>query len=220
MSDYIRPRDAATLILVRDNTEVLLGLRSRKHVFMPHRFVFPGGAVDPGDGRVPRPVALREPVQKKLARGCSTHRGHALAMAAVRETWEETGLLLGRESNNPPQSRSPHWRDFYAQGLVPALDVLDYVARAITPPQRVRRFDARFFLADARHAQGELRGNGELEELAFVPLDEVHKLPLASVTAALLERLAPRLRRTSRNTVDDTVPLIRNVRGQHIIEDH
>ncbi len=214
-----RIRDAATLILIRDGREVLLGRRSAKHVFMPDRFVFPGGRVDPGDGRVPQPVKLRTAVEEKLTRGCTTHRAGALAMAAVRETFEETGLLLGHPCDSPPTTRSTHWRGFYSRGYVPALDCMDYVARAITPPGRVRRFDARFFLADAARAQGSLRGNGELEELAFVPLDEVQELPLAIVTSMLFELLREELRQNPESITTSQIPFLRSTRGAASLQD-
>jgi 8-oxo-dGTP pyrophosphatase MutT (NUDIX family) len=215
-----RIRDAATLILIRDGREVLLGRRSAKHVFMPDRFVFPGGRVDPGDGRVAQPVRLRAAVERKLTRGCTPHRAGALAMAAVRETFEETGLLLGHPSDQPPRTRSPHWRDFFGRGFVPALDCMDYVARAITPPGRVRRFDARFFLADASRAHGSLQGNGELEELAFVPLEQVQELPLAIVTSMLFELLQEELRQDPEATTTREVPFLREQRGKRNLQQH
>jgi 8-oxo-dGTP pyrophosphatase MutT (NUDIX family) len=185
----LRPKDAATLIILRNNKEVLLGLRSRKHVFMPNKYVFPGGKVDGGDARVPCPIALRPQVAARLEYDCSPARARAIAMAAVRETWEETGLILGASHRPALVSQSPNWREFYAMGMVPALDKLDYIARAITPPGRVRRFDARFFMVDASHLHGDIRSNGELEDLQWVPLKSVHRLALASVTGLVLEFL-------------------------------
>lgn len=185
----MRPVDAATLIILRNRREVLMGVRSTEHVFVPGHYVFPGGRVDAGDARVPAPVRLRKTVQEKLTQSASPARARALAMAAVRETFEETGLLLGRRTAQPLTTRSPGWRAFYRRGLVPALDRLDYIARAITPPDNVRRFDARFFLADARHVQGELRGNGELHDLQWVPLAETPDLPMIGITRLVLELL-------------------------------
>ena len=92
----VRPRDAATLILVRrDGTEpkILMGKRSAGHAFMPNKFVFPGGKVDAADSRLRPPGDLHPQVLARLMKGCSQSRARGLAMAAIRETYEETGLI-------------------------------------------------------------------------------------------------------------------------------
>jgi 8-oxo-dGTP pyrophosphatase MutT (NUDIX family) len=211
----LKPKDAATLILIRDNREVLLGVRSGGHVFMPHMYVFPGGRVDPGDARVTSPHALPEEDLAKLTRSVTPARARALAMTAVRETFEETGLILGHATDQPPQTRSPHWRPFFETGHVPALDRMRYVARAITPPGGVRRFDARFFLADAQHVSGQLRGNGELEDLHWIGLDEAMTLCLSPITELVLELLGERLRGGSDS---GETPLYRSLFGKELVE--
>ncbi len=218
MTRNLRPRDAATLIILRHGREVLLGERSAGHRFMPHHYVFPGGGVDPGDARVPCPEPLMPPVASRLQRAASPARARALAMAAVRETFEETGLILGARQTAPLRTRSPAWQPFFARGYAPALQHLDYVARAITPPNLVRRFDARFFLVDARHLRGELRGNGELENLHWAPLAQLDSLPLASITRLVLELLQQRLQNTPPRP--DRIPLYRSLRGRELIEHH
>lgn len=212
----MRPRDAATLIIVRDNREVLLGVRSSSHVFMPHMYVFPGGRVDAGDARVQCPVALRTEVEAKLTRSVSPARARALAMTAVRETFEETGLVIGQRAAVPVRSASPHWKPFFALGVVPALDKLDYVARAVTPPNNLRRFDARFFLVDAIHTSGELKGNGELEDLRWVDLKQAHRLALSPITELVLNVLSERLR--GRDGDLDYIPFYRELFGKELIE--
>jgi 8-oxo-dGTP pyrophosphatase MutT (NUDIX family) len=212
----LRPRDAATLIIIKNNREVLLGVRSAGHVFMPHMYVFPGGRVDAGDSRVPCPVSMRADVEAKLMRSLSPARARALAMTAVRETFEETGLILGTPATVPVHSGSPHWQPFYAQGVVPALDKLEYVARAITPPNRVRRYDARFFLVDACHMTGKLQGNGELEDLRWVNLKQASKLALSPITELVLELLQRRLS-GDESSVED-VPFYRSLYGKELIE--
>ncbi|WP_157976598.1 NUDIX hydrolase [Parahaliea mediterranea] len=182
----MRPVDAASLVIVRNRREVLMGLRSSRHVFVPQQYVFPGGRVDAGDGRVAAPFALSEHSRQRLERSASAARSRAIAMAAVRETWEETGLLLGKPPAQTLRTRSPSWRPFYRQGLVPALQHMDYFARAITPPNNVRRFDARFFATDARHCAGRLRSNGELENLHWVPLADTAGLPMIGITRLVL----------------------------------
>jgi 8-oxo-dGTP pyrophosphatase MutT (NUDIX family) len=212
----LRPRDAATLIIVRERREVLLGVRSAGHVFMPHLYVFPGGRVDSGDARVPCPRPLRPEVEKKLLRSTSAARARALAMTAVRETFEETGLMLGERAGMPIRSRSPHWKPFFDQDQVPALHRLDYVARAITPPNRVRRYDARFFMVDAEHVGGELSGNGELEDLRWVNLKAAHRLALSPITELVLNLLAQRI--SGEPDSVEKIPFFRALNGKELIE--
>jgi 8-oxo-dGTP pyrophosphatase MutT (NUDIX family) len=198
----VRPRDAATLIILRgaqDVPRVLLGKRSAGHAFMPNKLVFPGGTLELADSRIRPPRDLHPAVQRRLCRGCSGTRARALALAAIRETYEETGLLLGERATPGLRSRSPHWAHFLRQGVVPRLDVLHYIARAITPPHRSRRFDARFFLVDAEHIQGEAQeqpaGSGELLDLQWLELSravDMAQLPL--ITRTVLRELQRRLR--------------------------
>jgi 8-oxo-dGTP pyrophosphatase MutT (NUDIX family) len=161
------PRDAAALVITRAGpreASVLLGRRHGGHVFMPNKFVFPGGRVDRGDARAPCAAPLRPEVLRALVRGCTEARARALALAAVRETFEEAGLLVGRRAAEVPRTRARAWAAFLAHGVIPALDALDYVARAITPPGEHRRYDTRFFWVDAAHvhaaASGARRGPG------------------------------------------------------------
>lgn len=186
---------------------------------MPHKYVFPGGRVDAGDARVASPIALRPEVVAKLAANATPARARALAMTAVRETFEETGLILGHAVATPPTTRSPGWRPFFARGYIPALDHLDYVARAITPTKRVRRFDARFFLVDAAHMSGELRGNGELEHLHWAPLQTATELDLSPITELVLDLLKDKLAGIAPNP-SEGVPLYRQLYGKELIEFH
>ena len=145
-----------------------MGQRGAAHRFMPNRLVFPGGAVDPGDAGAP---AFSEPpaeTSAHLLRNADPALARALAVAAARELEEETGLSLGTP---------------------PALGVLGYLCRAVTPPSQPIRFDARFFVADAGHAAGALAGSGELEELRWLPVEEVLRLDLALVTREVLRQL-------------------------------
>ena len=212
----MRPRDAATLIIVRNQREVLLGVRSAGHVFMPHMYVFPGGRVDAGDARVPCPVALRPEVEGKLLQSTTAARARALAMTAVRETFEETGLLVGTACDYPLRTRSPHWQPFFARNIAPALDKLDYVARAITPPNRVRRYDARFFMVDAKHVTGELVGNGELEDLRWVTLPAARRLALSPITELVLNLLERRL--TGVPEDPGKIPFYHELNGKELID--
>ncbi|MGB1140680.1 MAG: NUDIX hydrolase [Halioglobus sp.] len=198
----VRPKDAATLIIVRRDgrvPRVLMGQRSANHKFMPNKYVFPGGKVDPGDARLRPPHDLHPDVMSRLRLGCSETRARALAMAAIRETYEETGLVVGEPHTPTLKTRSPHWADFLQHDVNPRLDVLHYVARAITPPYRKRRFDARFFMVDAEHIQGDVHerpsGSGELLGLHWIGLDKAQEMEqLPHITRMVLGELEQRLK--------------------------
>ncbi len=164
-------RHAASLIVLRtgpSEPEVLMGLRSAGHRFMPNRLVFPGGSVDPGDASLPAATEPREDVLAALGRAARPRLARALVAAAARELEEETGLTLG----TPPR-----------------LDAVEYLCRAVTPPDSAMRFNARFLVVDAAATQGTLAGSGELEAVRFYPVSEALALDLALVTREVLERL-------------------------------
>lgn len=183
-----RPRDAASLLLLRDGRngapEVLMGRRAKRSRFMPDVYVFPGGRVDSGDGRARPTTDLRAENIAQMAVANRAGRGRALAMAAVRETFEETGLIVGRRGD--PGRPTPEWAEFARTGFAPSLDALHYVGRAITPTFVRIRFHARFFVARADAAHGELQGNGELMDLEWVPLSPPGDLHLADVTRFIM----------------------------------
>lgn len=178
----VRPRDAASLILLRRHRgewEVLMGRRARGHRFVPDYFVFPGGRVDRADRGRPALKPLREEVATAVQRHTrSRARAEALAFAAARETMEETGLVLGSGE---------------AESYRPDLDALTYYYRAITPPESPIRFHARFFMAPADAADGRLGGSGELEDLDWISIEEALRRPLVDVTEFLLNRLTRQL---------------------------
>lgn len=192
-----RPKDAATLILVRRDQakpRVLLGKRSGKHTFMPDKYVFPGGRVDAGDARAPIVGALKKPVETKL-RKHSRRAPQAFPLTAIRETWEETGLIVGRSaavSGKPPKG----WHDYYAEGAAPCLKNFQFIGRAVTPPYRPKRFDARFFMAMAEDVLIDERkpaDGAELSDLQWVTLADALKLDLPSVTQFMLSEIEDRL---------------------------
>lgn len=211
-----RPRDAATLILTRKGRagpEVLMGRRAPGHVFMASKWVFPGGRVERTDASAAFATDLSPADAGRLAREVTPRRARALALAAVRETFEETGLLLAAPA--PPVSVAGGWREFRAVGALPDLAALSYVARAITPPGRTRRFDARFFMADAAallHPE-PTAGSGELDEIAWLPLDDARAQDLPAITRFVLGEIAERLDRPDR-----PLPFVHMVRGRHVIE--
>ena len=197
----MRPRDAATLILcdrVRGNLSVLMGKRHERHKFMPGKFVFPGGAVEPADRKMSIAGPLDEIVEQKLlarTRRSSPEYARGLALAAIRETFEETGLAVGvTDVGAPEEAPNEAWAQFAATGVFPALDGLDFLARAITPPGRPRRFDARFFIADAslvaREVPGVVGAEAEFVELAWMKLEAALELDLPNITRNVLAILA------------------------------
>jgi 8-oxo-dGTP pyrophosphatase MutT (NUDIX family) len=207
-----RPRDAATLILVRRGRrpEVLMGRRAPGHVFMASKWVFPGGRIDRADFVAAAATEAAGPTRARLEAELAPRRARALCLTAVRETFEETGLIVGRAA--PAASVAGPWREFRAAGALPDLAALTYVARASTPPGRTRRFDARFFLADADAllAPEPTAGSGELDEIAWLPLDDARALDLPAITRFVLDEVSERL-----GNPDRPLPFVRMVRGAH-----
>jgi 8-oxo-dGTP pyrophosphatase MutT (NUDIX family) len=176
--------DAATILLIKREASgptVLMGHRSSAHKFMPNTFVFPGGRVDPNDHTPPTADNLHPATLHRLTRRrrVSVRRAKALALAAIRETFEETGLILGRLHGGAidPAPIAEDWRPFFEAGYVPTPAALDYIFRAVTPPNNFRRFDARFFLADANTVHGEIGGTGELVDLQWIPIPDAMGMP-------------------------------------------
>ncbi len=192
---YVEPVDAATLILLRDK-EVLMGLRNRKHIFMPNMYVFPGGRCDADDEQLEVAHTLAELQIERLSNSTNAKRANTLGLTAIRETFEETGLIVGYPGSTET-TELPAWKSFYDQGYSPALDRLEYFARAITPQGSPRRFDARFFIVDASHAHGTLKGDGELLDLQWIELEKTSELELPTVTSLVLELLKRKARGNS-----------------------
>jgi 8-oxo-dGTP pyrophosphatase MutT (NUDIX family) len=194
----LRPKDAATLILVkRDDGKprVLMGRRHEGMAFMAGKYVFPGGRVDPGDQRLLVETELRQDVLAKLTKGATPSRAKGLALAAIRETFEETGIILGERSEKLPRTKTDAWKRFFSHGLMPRLDRLEYIARAITPPNRTRRFDARFFMADAAHIGHALdrAESDELLEACWLTFEEARAQDLPTITRRMIEEVEARV---------------------------
>jgi 8-oxo-dGTP pyrophosphatase MutT (NUDIX family) len=224
----LRPRDAATLIIVERSgreARVLMGKRHAAHKFMPGKYVFPGGRVEPEDRRMSVAGALDPHVEEKLMARVprpSPTFARSIALAAIRETFEETGLAIGvGHYRGPADPPSGAWSRFAATGVYPALDDIDFLARAITPPGRPRRFDARFLVINARfiahRVEGVVHPEAELVDLVWTPLDKAHELDLPKITGLALDDLAVALdggldKRRPR-------PFYRELRGKHTREE-
>ncbi|MEM6466893.1 MAG: NUDIX hydrolase [Pseudomonadota bacterium] len=182
-------RPAATVVAL-DRTgstpRVLMGQRGAKAAFMPNRFVFPGGRVDPEDAHAPLARPLRDDVSKALSVHSTDPSPTALAAAAVRELWEETGLDLCDD-------HAPGWTALGARDVAPDASHLRFFFRAITPPGRPRRFDARFFVVPADVLSGDVVGlseaGDELSHLQWLTLGEARELPLPFITRVVLSEV-------------------------------
>jgi 8-oxo-dGTP pyrophosphatase MutT (NUDIX family) len=217
----MRPRDAATLILLDrrgDQTLVLMGRRHASHAFMPGKFVFPGGRTDPSDSRIPVAGQLHPAEEAKLVgtgSRASAARARAIALSAIRETYEEAGLLIGRKLAF--STSKPEWQDFVRHGVCPSLETLRFVARAITPPGRVRRFDTRFLAAWRSDVAVALPGGGptnELEELVWLPLAEAKQADIPTITRTILDELERRLSGDPQLQPGGPVPFYRMLRSR------
>lgn len=210
-------RDAATIIVLRDTSDgpaVLMGQRGATAAFLPGKFVFPGGAVDPNDGLAKGShLSVRD--QERLSSD-STIAPIALAAAAIRELWEETGQILGVKQpwSDPPQG----WRGFAESGFAPHAAALTFFFRAVTPAGRPRRFDARFFLAQASDLVTDpddfSDAEDELSHLQWVLLDQARNFDLPFITKVVLAELTAQLKRGGAPV---NVPYFRNDDEAHLV---
>lgn len=207
-------KDAATVIILREmraGPSVLMGQRGSKAVFMPGKFVFPGGAVDANDAQI-NVTGLPDQTAKRLAEESSL-TPHSVAAAAVRELWEETGQILGATGtwDNPPQG----WRGFAATGHIPAAP-FEMFFRAVTPQGRPRRFDARFLLADADNLKTDpddfSNAEDELSHLQWVALTDALDYDLPFITKVVLAELRAYV---DGDRVVTSVPFFRNNDEDH-----
>ena len=221
----IAPKDASTLILLdRSGAEpkVLMGKRHDRHVCMPGAYVFPGGRVDPIDRSMPVAASLDPRAEQKLMahiKRPNAAKARALALAAVRETFEETGLLLGAKASAMPAKPDNAWAAFVDAGILPDLSTMHFVARAVTPPRRKRRYDTRFFTADAstiaHRIEGKVGADFELVELVWLPLSEVkQRIELMAITEIVLRELNAQLEKGFSH--DLPVPYFHVVHGRRV----
>lgn len=221
----VRPKDAATLILIDRSGptfKVLLGRRHDRHAFLPGKFVFPGGRVEREDRHAPATGLLdacdEARLMQRMARA-SRLKARAFAVAAIREAFEETGLMIGRKVDVRP-ALPEGWRSFAQASVQPDIGELHFVARAITPPRRPRRFDTRFFAADARAVAGRIESvvspDAELVELLWVPMARATELGLLAITQIVLADLAARIAAGFGHELP--VPYYRTLRGRFVRE--
>jgi 8-oxo-dGTP pyrophosphatase MutT (NUDIX family) len=197
------PRDAATIMLIDragPQPKVLLGRRHAGHKFMPGKFVFPGGRIEAQDSNMQAATELHPDTQAKLLERVaesSAELARGFALAAVREMAEETGLLLGIKNADAPKTPADDWSVFAEAKVFPDLAQMHFIARAITPPKRPKRFDTRFFTADATLIAHKIEGvvgkSSELVELVWIPIEDAKQLDIPTITGVILEELAARV---------------------------
>jgi 8-oxo-dGTP pyrophosphatase MutT (NUDIX family) len=198
-----RPRDAASLIvwrLGRAAPEVLMGRRHARHRFMPDVMVFPGGRVDPDDHRQPAMHEMIPATRRMLERRATPGRARAIAIAAVRELHEETGLVLGERRG---------------EGVAADLGALHYICRAVTPGRRPIRFNARFLAAPAEAVHGEIAGSGELERLDWYTPEAAHRHHVADITGKVLVEFLDWLEMTPRARSSRPLVVFRGMDNRH-----
>jgi 8-oxo-dGTP pyrophosphatase MutT (NUDIX family) len=225
-SPNLRPRDSATLILIDRSgsvPKVLLGRRHERHRFLPGKFVFPGGRVEIKDRLMPTAAPLHARDSDRLMQRVkrpSIGKAAAFALAAIRETYEETGLMLGSPSPNAFPAPAEAWEPFAKAGIIPDLSAVHFIGRAITPPGRPRRFDSRFFAADfnkvIRKDEGFVGADSELVEVVWMPIAEARQLDIPGITAIVLEELQDRI--ATGMSHDHPVPLYRMLRKKFLRE--
>jgi len=211
-------RDAATVIVVRDrarNPSILMGQRGANAAFMPNKFVFPGGAVDAGDDAIALAGPL-SPFETARLSEDSARSAHALSVAALRELWEETGQILGTPATWPDAPQD--WRGFADSGHRPDASKLTFVFRAVTPQGRPRRFDARFFMVEAKHLVTDpddfTHAEDELSHLQWVPLKDARTLDLPFITEVVLAEITAGL---NHKGPPASVPFFRNDDEAHLV---
>ncbi|MEJ0052200.1 MAG: NUDIX hydrolase [Methylovirgula sp.] len=198
----VKPKAASSLILV-DTTQsvprVLMGRRNASLRFMPDKFVFPGGRVEREDRDITAADTLNESVATRLGKRNrrDAPEPRTLALAAIRETFEETGLLIG-EKATPSKTPVPQsWRAFVELGFLPRIGDLRFLARAVTPQHLPRRFDTRFFIANAAsiayRVEGVAHADAELVELRWLPIAEASELDVGNITSSILREAAQRI---------------------------
>lgn len=229
LEETARPKEAATLIVVRDGPQprILMGKRAASHRFMPNKFVFPGGRLDVIDQRLNVPGDLSPPVlgrlRKATRKDVTDRKLRGLALAAIRETFEETGIIVGRAATRCITTKNPVWRDYLRHGVEPPLEHMDFVARAITPPYRTRRFDTRFFLVHERFIQNNPEQvseiSGELNEVHWLTIDQARELDLPAITRWVIDRVEARIKLNPEKQLLQSAPFVRFINGTMLSEE-
>lgn len=213
---------ASTIVLLhgpKDNPRILMGQRASRHDFMPSVFVFPGGRVDRGDSYVAFEGDLSPRTETILEAAYSPRRARALVLAAIRETYEETGLFLTQPlSCKAKRISHPTWRSFADESQVADLDGIEVFGRAITPPHRHKRFDTWFFVKQLDSpTPPKATDSRELLNVDWFTFDQIEDLKTHRATEMMLSVLRQYL---SYDTAPPTIFFSRMVRGHFLQSDY
>jgi 8-oxo-dGTP pyrophosphatase MutT (NUDIX family) len=192
--------------------EVLMGCRHSKARFQPGVYVFPGGMLERSDFNVTPADSFDQRFVRSMGVGGSLARAQALAVAAVRETYEEVGLFVAKKTAAAASS-NPAWQDFATQNLAPRLSPMAYIGRAITPARQPIRFDARFFCIEEKYTTGNIRDNGELTDLRWIKLSRRDDFNMMKVTHLMMDMLQAKVR-----DVNAKVPFLYFINGQKVLK--
>jgi 8-oxo-dGTP pyrophosphatase MutT (NUDIX family) len=184
------PRQASTVLLLRDGAaglEVYLQRRTRGMPFAGGMTAYLGGGVDPRDGDIETAWAGPPPADWAAAFGCDERLARELVCAAVRETFEEAGVLLAGPAGGAdvvvPDVSGDDWETqrqallsrelslaglLAARGLAVRADLLRPFAHWITPPVEPRRYDTKFFAAALPSGQEARHVSGEADEVSWL----------------------------------------------------
>lgn len=219
MPRAVKPKRAATIVLIqggKDNPRILMGQRGKGHDFMPSIYVFPGGRVDRSDSYAPYTGSLSPRTESILEAAYAPRAARALLLTAIRETYEETSLILGRKEQSSKNMTDPSWRDILDHGFMPDLSGIEVFGRAITPPHRHKRFDTWFFV---KHLEGDVADTADSAELLNVDwftFDEIDALKTHRATDMMLQVLKKYL---SRDTAPRKIFYSRMARGKYVMSD-
>lgn len=189
-----RPRVASTIVLScgdPKDPKILMGQRSKKHDFMPSVYVFPGGRVDRADSYAKFSGNLSPRTERILQAAYNPRKSRAIVLASIRETWEETRLLLGKTVKESERNLNHASYDAFREAnMRPDISGVEVFGRAITPPHRHKRFDAWFF---HKHLETpslpEIGDSAELLNVGWFTFAEIKELELQRATKMMLRVL-------------------------------
>lgn len=218
------PKLSASLLIIDDadiEPRFLFGRRHARHVFMPNRYVFPGGRVDKYDAKVPVTFEMH-PTDRLLVGSYLNNRhknkgAEALAFCAIREAWEESGQLFGK--SGAFEMVHDDWRVFSENALVPDLSALRLLARAVTPATLPRRYDTWFFMGfrSSIALTADVCGpDSELDHQVWANEAESRAFDLPAITRMVLREAVERLKTDKELARSAPIPMFLARGGVHI----